>query len=449
MWAAAFLLRRLRVEVGIALLIVGLVVATSFLFSAAPRMLDRVSDDGLRHELVSSGPVQRNLQLSTVSVLPDAVGSLDAVNELGDGFADEFPSVLRDAIGDRLLAYTTVRFAIVDPPAYTTFVSLRYQSGLEGAMRMVDGRLPAATGDALAQASFGLDPAEEPPPPVPPVSTCCFLCHRGGDRRRRWGRPVRQRRHRADPLIRRTFQRAPEARFEVVGIYTVTDPNAEAWYGDRALQLVNIGGTQDSPIAFATGLVAPDTLDGLVTSQLPMRYQWRYLVDPARLDAGQEQELTTGLERLDTMFQTPGSDASLATGVVLRSGLLAIVERYHDQPAATTAVLSVAAIGPFALAIGAIGMIGILLVSRRRSNLELTRGRGATGWLLLGAQAWEGLLLAAPPALLGWGIATLILPGRPRRLRGAGPARLPGGRVRAGYCHLARRATALRCQRPR
>ena len=65
----------------------------------------------------------------------------------------------------------------------------------------------------------------------------------------------------------------------------MTDPDAEAWYGDRALQ-VNIGGTLDSPIAFATALVAPDTLDGLVTAQLPLRYQWRYLVDPARLDAG-------------------------------------------------------------------------------------------------------------------------------------------------------------------
>ena len=83
MWAAAFLLRRLRVEIGIALLIVGLVAATSLVFSAAPRLLDRVSDDGLRHEIETSGPVQRNLQLSTVSVLPDEEDSLDAVNELG------------------------------------------------------------------------------------------------------------------------------------------------------------------------------------------------------------------------------------------------------------------------------------------------------------------------------------------------------------------------------
>ena len=68
---------------------------------------------------------------------------------------------------------------------------------------------------------------------------------------------------------------------------------------------------------------------------MPLRYQWRYLVDPARLDAGQEEALTTGLQRLETEFQTTGSDASLATGVVLRTGLLDIVERYHDQRAAT------------------------------------------------------------------------------------------------------------------
>ena len=98
MWAAAFLLRRLRVEIGIALLIVGLVAATSLVFSAAPRLLDRVSDDGLRHEVATSGPVQRNLQLVDRVRPAGCRGSLDAVNELGDGFADQFPAVLRNAI---------------------------------------------------------------------------------------------------------------------------------------------------------------------------------------------------------------------------------------------------------------------------------------------------------------------------------------------------------------
>ena len=101
---------------------------------------------------------------------------------------------MRNAIAGRLLAFTTVRFAIADPPEYTTFVSLRYQSGLDDAIRLTDGRLPASTGDSLAQASFGLDPSEEPPPPVPPVfeiavSDATAAGDRGGRRRR----PVRQR----------------------------------------------------------------------------------------------------------------------------------------------------------------------------------------------------------------------------------------------------------------
>ena len=218
MWAAAFLLRRLRVEIGIALLIVGLVAATSLVFSAAPRLLDRVSDDGLRHEVASSGPVQRNLQLSSVSVLPDAGGSLEAVNQLGDNFADEFPAVVRNAIAGRLLAFTTVRFAIADPPEYTTFVSLRYQSGLEDSIRLTDGRLPASTGDSLAQASFGLDPSEEPPPPVPPVFEIAVSDTTAQEIGVGVGDVLFGAADGADPLIHRAFQRAPEARFEVVGI---------------------------------------------------------------------------------------------------------------------------------------------------------------------------------------------------------------------------------------
>ena len=325
-----------------------------------------------------------------MSVLPDGGGSLDAINELGDGFATSSRLCCArrspDAAG---LHHGAIRHR--RPAEYTTFVSLRYQSGLGDAIHMTDGRLPASTGDALAQASFGLDPSEEPPPPVPPVFEIAVSEATAAEIGVGVGDVLFGSADGADPLIHRAFQRAPEARFEVVGIYSVTDPEADAWYADRALQVVNIGGTLDSPIAYATALVAPDTLDGLVTSQTPIRYQWRYLVDPARLDAGQEAALTTGLQRLETQFETTGNDASLATGVVLRTGLLDIVERYHDQRAATTAVLSVAAIGPFALAVGAIGMIGILLISRRRPSLELTRGRGATGWLLLGTQLWEGL----------------------------------------------------------
>ena len=46
-WAAAFLLRRLRSEVGVALLILLLVGVTSALFAGAPRVFNLVADEGL------------------------------------------------------------------------------------------------------------------------------------------------------------------------------------------------------------------------------------------------------------------------------------------------------------------------------------------------------------------------------------------------------------------
>ena len=412
-WAAAFLLKRLRGEVAIALLIVALVGATSFVFAAAPRLLDRVADDGLRHELRITSPVQRNVQLSTVSTLPASDGSLEAIRGLGDDFEHEMGDVLRAVIAERLLAFTTVRFAVPDPPIYQTFISLRHQSGLDDEVQLADGRWPASTGDTLAPPSFGLDPSPDPEQSEPPVFEIAVSEATAAEIGVAVGDVLQAVADDADPLIRRTFLRAPEARFEVVGIFSVRQPDSERWYDDRALQVVNVGGTLDNPIAFATAMVAPEALDGLVESGMPIRYQWRYLVDPDRLDAGQVDELITALQRLETVFSSTGTDASVAGGIGLRTGLLDVIGRYQSQRAASEAVLAVAAMGPFALAAGAVGMIGILLVSRRRPSLELARGRGASGWLLVGAQVWEGLLIAVPPAMVGWAFATLFLPGRP------------------------------------
>jgi putative ABC transport system permease protein len=411
-WAAAFLLRRLRAEAGIVLLIVSLVAVTSFLFAAAPLLMDRVADEALRHELRSARPVQRNVQLSTVSNLLDRGDVFSAIAKLADDLEVQLPADLRQLIRQRAIAYSSFRFGVVDPPNYKTFITLRFQSGLDEVIEFTDGRLPASTGNRLPLAS-GFDSLPQPPPPVPPLFEIAVSEATAREVGVSVGDILRAEVDTTDPLIVRLGADPAEARFEVVGTFAVPQPDAEIWYGERGLQEVNVGGTIESPIAFATALVAPDALGGLVSSDLPLRYQWRFMVDPRRIDAGLVDSLALGLQRLETVFQTSGSDAAVSTGIVLRSGLLDLIGRYQSQRAATEAVLSVAAIGPFALATGAVGMIGILLISRRRPNLELARGRGASGALLLGAQLWEGLLLAAPAALAGWAAAVLLLPGRP------------------------------------
>ena len=54
------------------------------------------------------------------------------------------------------------------------------------------------------------------------------------------------------------------------------------------------------------------------------------------------------------------------------------------------------------------GTVAILLVMRRRSSLVIARGRGASSWLVLGAQLWEAVLLAGGGALLGLAAAQLV-----------------------------------------
>ena len=64
LWAAGMLLRRLLTERGIILLTFVLVAATSFVFAAAPRLFNRVSDDALRDAVRVAPASQRNLALS-------------------------------------------------------------------------------------------------------------------------------------------------------------------------------------------------------------------------------------------------------------------------------------------------------------------------------------------------------------------------------------------------
>ena len=91
-WAAAFLLRRLRVELGVVLLIVALVGITSFLFAAAPRLFNHVADDGLRVAVADAAPAAANIELSRQFVAPAFDDPLAVVDRQGETFLARFPS---------------------------------------------------------------------------------------------------------------------------------------------------------------------------------------------------------------------------------------------------------------------------------------------------------------------------------------------------------------------
>jgi len=413
LWAAGLLLRRLRGEPGVIILIIGLVAGTSFLFAAAPRLFNQVSDEALRYEIDNASAVQRNIQLAAVSVISAGPnGGISSVQTFGDSLERRFPASVESLVADRSLVITSARFLVPDPPSFTTYVTLRYQGGMEDHTRLVEGRWPRDIGEGLPPATIGLTPPDVRAGALPRRFEIAISATTAEEIGAGIGTIMPISVDGADPLLSRTFYRIVPAEVLVVGLYEPLDPLEDYWYGDASLLQISRAGSINSPVAFATAFFAADSYPQLVSSGLPFRYQWRFHLAGAELDASRLDQLEPDLRRMETDFITGGSELSRPGSVVMRSGLLALVERYQAERSATAAVLSIAAIGPFALAGGALGMVAILLITRRRRTLALARGRGASGRLVLGAELWEATVLTGGAALIGLVAALALVPGR-------------------------------------
>lgn len=416
-WAAGMLLRRLRDELGILLLICALVAATSFVFAAAPRLFNRVSDDALRYAANVATPAQRDITLSVDSSLAAGEdGGVGGVRAYGEALAAKFPPSVDKLIGDRLVRVTTVRFFVPEPRTYETHVSLRYQDGITDRTHLVEGRWPVDRGVPLKQIPLGHVGDEPDPEPVvleAAISTAtAFEIGFGvGDR-------IAVTMDGSDPLVVRAPFKIVPTEFEIVGLFEATDPDDPYWKGDTNLLQVVQAGTPDTPVAYATAYVPAEMYASISNSGLPFHYEWKYKVDPQRLNGDQAAQLQVDLRRLGFISGTAGAGAAAggSQAVAIVTGLPRIIDRYLGERALSESVLTIAALGPLGLAAGALGMVAILLVRRRRATLALARGRGATGALLLGTQLWEGALFAGGAALVGLLAAILVVDARPSPL---------------------------------
>jgi putative ABC transport system permease protein len=396
--AVAVLLRRLRAERGIALALFVLVGVTSLVVAISPRLFERVADEGLRYELERGTAVQRNIQFSLVDrIRAGDVEPMEFLQARGETLLRRLPASVRAVIGARDFVVETPRFDLIDAPNYPTFITLRYGDGVAGRLSVVEGRAPAAVEP----------PADDEAPPRFEIAlstdTARELGLGLGDALPAVVDP-------ADPLLRALYPRpTTEIELALVGLFTVVDPDDPAWFDDPAYARPAISISADESTAFATALFAPAAYVDLAALDLPGRYRWRYRVDVARLDAGRLKALIPDLRRLETTF---GSNPSVPGNLVYGSGLLEIIDRYLARRATTEAVLSVAAIGPLAVAAAALGLVAAIIIRRRRAVLALARGRGASAGQLLAAQLWEGLLITVPAALVGLVAARVAVPAR-------------------------------------
>lgn len=410
-WAAAFLLRRWRAERGALLLMVALVGVTSFLAAAGPRLYNRVADAGISDAVADASTAVRNIELTQNLTVPPGTDVGDMVDGTGQTFRELFGRTIDGLIVSQEVAVTSPRFALTEIPRFQTFITLRHQSGIGEAARLVDGRWPKATGERLPLPvfEFGPGPGGEPRPPARvelAVST-----ETAAEAGLEVGQVFTAEVDGRDPLVPRGLLGPPAARFEIVGIVEV-DPDAEIWYSDNRIQRPGADYNADTPQLFVTALIAPDAMADLVASTMPFRYAWHYFIDPTRVDAGRLEALAEEVRQLRTTFSSSSLGPADEERVVVRTSLLPVLEAYVAQRSASEAVLSVAAIGPFALAAGAIGTFAVLLVARRRPSLLLARGRGAPVALVLGAQLWEATVLVGAATIAGILLALAVVPAR-------------------------------------
>jgi FtsX-like permease family len=420
--AVGLLLRRVRPQLAAVALVAGLVAWTSFVVTAGPRLFEQTADDALRHAVAGAPVTQRAIELTTTvsafgSGSESGAGSqpgrpVPDVEQDGDLMVSLFPAAVRSVLGSRDLAITAPRMNVTNPPSYPMFVTLRYQESFPDLVDLVAGRWPQGTGASLPP-SFELDPTDHTGE-APRVFQIAIL----DSSARALGLAPGDRLSVGVDTSAAVFRRQPFSNFladlpptelEITGLYRVRDQDADAWFGESSLRVDDLGETMDQPVASLTAFAPADAIPGLETSGLPFTHAWRYPVLPDRLDQGGLDELVQGLRLLDARFTaTLGGE-----GVTLQTALLPLVDGYRAQRAASEAILTVAAMGPLALAAGAVVLAAVLLAARRRAALVLARSRGASARLLLLAELWEAVLMAGAASLLGLAAAVLIVPAPP------------------------------------
>jgi putative ABC transport system permease protein len=411
---AGLALRRLRSEPGAAVTILALVGVTCFLFAASPRLFNRFADRGLRYAVAHAPLPARNASEVEYARIPADGGPdpLAVVAARADRAQQALPAALREPIATRTYVVRSSRYAetIGAVPGLARFLTLRQQSDIREHIRLVAGHLPRVSSVRVLAVDSRipqLPQAKEVQLVQVALSTTAAreLHLHVGDR-------LELGPDSTDVAVQRVpiHDEQPLA-VEVSGLFVVRDPQAPFWFGDGTLDrpFVQVSPDGDMTLVYGQALIAPQQYATMVeaTRPLPLAYEYRYFLDPRRLDAGRLQGLSDAVARLNARYAGAGP---LERRVDIR--LEPVLDRYRGARSQAETLLAIAAIGLLACALANLGLLGALSYDRRRTETGILRTRGASPLDLLLAQVSEGALLAAPAGLLGWAGAVLAIHAR-------------------------------------
>ncbi|HEX5015407.1 MAG TPA: FtsX-like permease family protein [Candidatus Limnocylindrales bacterium] len=410
-------IRRFREGRAAVLGLVVLVLVTAACAAAAPRVFDRFADDALRGEVTNATPFQRNIQLVEESFITsgDPGDRMSRVAAEGETLEQRIPDRVRGLFRDRSFLAETIRWAVQEDTNDPGFVRLRVQQDVDDHVTFVEGRPPT---DATRRVRL---PVPLPADGVPKeVDTTVLEVALSVESLQRIGLSVGDRwvlePDTNDRLVGRSSDLLPGA-IDVVGAFEPNDPDEEYWLDDTALIRPSIHRSGDRDFVYMTAMIDPEAYDELIastaSSRYPIHYAWRYFTDVDKLQSEQLPAVVADLRRLDGTFSS--ASGPVIEGTLLQSGLLPLLESVQARWASVASVLAVVGLGPAAVGIAALALVGVLVMQRRRASLALGRARGASAGQLIGAVGLEGLVISLPPAILAAGLAFLFLPAGPWR----------------------------------
>jgi putative ABC transport system permease protein len=401
-----------------------LVLVTAACAAAAPRVVDRFADDAVRGEMAQARPENRNIQLIQERIYDPAEGSdpLAGVLREGDSLAKRIPAGVRALVRDRSYVVEGLRWSVLNKTNDPGFVRMRIQENAGDHIRYVEGRAPTATTRTIeVEPQPGAEPAE-PGDQDPVTDVAVIEVALSVESLRRIGLEVGDtwmlRPDSTDRLVGRAGV-PQDGAVDVVGAFEPTDEGSEFWLDDTALIRPSFRRSGDYDLVDMTALVAPEAYAAMLSAtsinHFPFRYTWRFFIDRERLESEQVPQLVRDLRRLEGTYASTGG-VGVEGGTILRSGLLSLLESEQARWSSAAAVLGVVALGPAAVGIAALALIGLFVMQRRRSSLALGRARGASSGQLIAAVALEGLVISLPPAILAGGLAFFFVPSGPRLL---------------------------------
>ncbi|QAY59918.1 FtsX-like permease family protein [Microbacterium protaetiae] len=300
----------------------------------------------------------------------------------------DLPEPLRSAVGDPevfVVLDGQTSTPLDESPAPSNRVEVALDPGFADRVRIVQGRLPAAT---------SIETAADPVVEVALSEEASAVLA--------W--PLGQRRSLGFADVGMTA--------ELVGVYDAVDPDDEAW-AQRPTGLhpsADQLGAAD-PVHLATAYADPAMLTQLgvwvdqssTTVWMPLRI--------GRITGAQATEIGTQLRGFAARPQqfSVRLGSVYEPGLTFRSSAPEVLVEGAARGDAMAAVATLAAVGPLAVAVVAVAMAGRMLASRRVGSVRLARSRGGSVRLLAGLLAVEGLVLGGLGALVGAAVAGAVV----------------------------------------